>query len=49
MDEAMDDDTEDLGNFQQRGTPAADSEDAVAESMDGTMDGDSHPRPAEFT
>ena len=40
MDEAIDDDTKDLGQFQQRGTPAADSEDAVAESMDEAMDGD---------
>eukprot|EP00614_Pseudopedinella_elastica_P012583 CAMPEP_0172591984 /NCGR_PEP_ID=MMETSP1068-20121228/10878_1 /TAXON_ID=35684 /ORGANISM="Pseudopedinella elastica, Strain CCMP716" /LENGTH=84 /DNA_ID=CAMNT_0013388759 /DNA_START=309 /DNA_END=563 /DNA_ORIENTATION=- len=40
MDETMDDDTKDPEPFQQGGTPAADSEDAIAESMDETMDGD---------
>ena len=47
MDEAMDDDTKDLGPFQQRGTPAADSEDAVIESTDEAMDRTLHPQPAE--
>ena len=45
MDEAMDDDTKDPGPFQQRSDPAAEPEDAVAESMDETMDGDSRPQP----
>ena len=47
MDEAMDDDTKDPGPFQQRNDPATEPKDAVAESMDETMDCDSHPRPAE--
>ena len=37
-DEAMNDDTEDPGPFQQRSDPAVKPENAVAESMDGTMD-----------
>ena len=41
MDEAMDDDTKDPGPFQQRNDPAAEPEDAVAESMDETMDSNS--------
>ena len=36
----MGDDTKDPGPFQQRGTPTAEPEDAVAESMDETMDDD---------
>ena len=40
MDETMDDDTKDPGPFQQRNDPAAEPEDAAAESMDETMDGD---------
>ena len=48
MDETMDDDAKDPGPFQQRNTPAADSEDAAAESMEEAMDGDSHPRTARF-
>ena len=41
MDEAMDDDTGDLGQFQQIISSAAEPEYAVAESMDETMDSDS--------
>ena len=40
MDEAMDDDTKDPGQFQQRSDPAVEPEDAVAESMDESMDQD---------
>ena len=40
MDETMDDDAKDPGPFQQRNDPATEPEDAVAESMDETMDGD---------
>ena len=40
MDEAMGDDTKDPGPFQQRGSPAAEPENAVTESMDETMDCD---------
>ena len=40
MDETIDDDTKDPEPFQQGGTPAADSEDAIAVRMDETMDGD---------
>ena len=48
MDEAMGDDAKDLGPFQRSDFFAAEPEDAVTESMDETMDSDSHPRPAGF-
>ena len=44
MDQTMDDDAKEPGPFQQRNDPATETEDAVAESMDESTDGDSRPQ-----